>query len=100
MANNLKIVWKNKGFEEIRRAPKTVSLVDKLGSQTAMQAGKGYGYSGRQGKKGPSPAWNKQRGPGFQGRYRGIVFPDTPRAMRDNAKHNTLVKLMGGSGGF
>lgn len=100
MANNLKIVWKNKGFEEIRRAPKTVSLVDKLGSQTAMQAGKGYVYSGRQGKKGPSPAWNKQRGPGFQGRYRGIVFPDTPRAMRDNAKHNTLVKLMGGSGGF
>lgn len=100
MANNLKIVWKNKGFEEIRRAPKTVSLVDKLGSQTAMQAGKGYVYSGRQGMKGPSPAWNKQRGPGFQGRYRGIVFPDTPRAMRDNAKHNTLVKLMGGSGGF
>lgn len=100
MANNLKIVWKNKGFEEIRRAPKTVSLVDKLGSQTAMQAGKGYVYSGRQGKKGPSPAWNKQRGPGFQGRYRGIVFPDTSRAMRDNAKHNTLVKLMGGSGGF
>lgn len=100
MAKNLKIVWKNEGFEEIRRSSKVAALVDKLGESAAMQAGKGYAYSGRQGKKGPSPEWNKQRGPGFQGRYRGIVFPDTPRAMRDNAKHNTLVKLMGGPGGF
>lgn len=100
MAKNLRIVWNNKGFEEIRRSPKVAALVDKLGESAAMQAGKGYVYSGRQGKKGPSPAWNKKRGPGFQGRYRGIVFPDTARAMRDNAKHNTLVKLMGGSGGF
>ena len=100
MAKNPKIVWNNAGFEEIRRSPKVVSLIDNLGSRTATQAGKGYVYSGRQGKKGPSPEWNKQRGPGFQGRYRGIVFPDSHRASRDNAKHNTLVKLMGGPGGF
>lgn len=98
--SRMKIEWNNAGFEEIRRAPKTMAIVDNLADSIAAQAGRGYTSSSRQGKKGPSPAWNKRRGPGFQGRARAIVYPDNHRAMRDNAKNNTLVKLMGGPGGF
>lgn len=90
--------WNVKGFEEIRRSPKVQAEVERVASNVARQAGPGYVSSARQGRKGPAPAWNKRRGPGFQGRYRAIVYPDTFRAMRDNAKNNTLVKLVGGGG--
>ena len=92
--------WNMKGFEEIRRAPKVLNLVDQTSVNFAARAGRGYKASARQGAKGPSPSWNKKRGKGYQGRARSIVYPETFRAMRDNAKNNTLVKLMGGPGGY
>lgn len=88
------------GFEEIRRSPKVAAEIDQLADSIAMRAGRGYESSSRQGQKGPSPSWNVSRHKGYQGRYRAIVFADTFRAMRDNAKNNTLVKLIGGPGGF
>lgn len=96
----VKFVPRQQGFEEIRRGPKTVAMVSRIAESVVMQAGRGYVSSGMQGRKGASPAWNKRRGPGFQGRYREIVYPETFRAMRDNAKNNTLIKLIGGPGGF
>ena len=92
--------WNMKGFEEIRRAPKVLNLVDQVSVNFAARAGRGYKASSQQGAKGPSPSWNKKKGKGYQGRARAIVYPDTFRAMRDNAKNNTLVKLMGGPGGY
>lgn len=92
--------WNLDGFEEIRRAPKVMAEVERVAQSIARQAGPGYVASARQGAKGPAPAWNMKRGPGFQGRARAIVYPDTFRAMRDNGRNNTLVKLVGGAGGF
>lgn len=92
--------WNAAGFEEVRRSGRVMSEVARVGHDIASRAGRGYVVSTQQGVKGPSPAWNKKRGPGYQGRARAIVYPATFRAMRDNAKNNTLVKLMGGPGGF
>lgn len=92
--------WNMDGFEAIRRAPKVLAEVERVAQGIARQAGPGYVASAQQGEKGPAPAWNRKRGPGFQGRARAIVYPDTFRAMRDNGRNNTLVKLMGGGGGF
>src|SRR5699024_11418313 len=74
--------------------------VRRVAVNVAAQAGSGYASSARHGKKGPSPSWNVRKGPGYQGRARAIVYPETFRAMRDNAKNNTLVKIMGGPGGY
>ena len=98
---SIKIIsWNMKGFEEIRRTPKVLAEVERVALHIAAKAGKGYKFSAQQGVKGPSPSWNKRQGPGYQGRARAIVYPDTFRAMRDNAKNNTLVKIMGGPGGY
>jgi len=46
--------------------------------------GKGtYGYESHVSEKRP------------QGRYRGTVFTDDWRAMRDNMKNNTLIRVIG-----
>lgn len=92
--------WNNDAFEDVRRSPKVMAEVNSLAQSVARQAGPGFVASSQQGEKGPAPIWNRKRGPGFQGRARAIVYPETFRAMRSNAKHNTLVKLMGGSGGL
>ena len=98
---SIKIIsWNMKGFEEIRRAPKVMAEVERVALNIAAKAGKGYKSSVQQGVKGPSPSWNKKKGKGYQGRARAIVYPETFRAMRDNAKNNTLVKIMGGPGGY
>lgn len=96
MMAKIKILrWNLDGFEEVRRSGKTAAMVDTVAAQTAAAAGPGYDWSGRQGRKGPAPEWNRKRGPGYQGRYRAIVFPKSWRARRDNARNNTLVKLIG-----
>ena len=87
-----KIKFKNSGFEEIRRSTPVAKMVDEHARSIAAQAGRGYEWSSRQGKKGPAPSWNLKRGPGFQGRYRAIVYPGTFRAMYDNGSNNTLAK--------
>jgi|SRR5699024_314100 len=98
---SIKIVsWNPRGFEEIRQSDKVLAEVRRVAVNVAAQAGSGYASSARHGKKGPSPSWNVRKGPGYQGRARAIVYPETFRAMRDNAKNNTLVKIMGGPGGY
>ena len=98
---SIKIVsWNPAGFEEIRQSDKVLAEVRRVAVNVAAQAGSGYASSARHGKKGPSPSWNVRKGPGYQGRARAIVYPETFRAMRDNAKNNTLVKIMGGPGGY
>ena len=94
----IKIVkWNWSEFEAIRRSGNVTAMVDTVAARIATEAGPGYAWSGRQGRKGPAPAWNKKRGKGYQGRYRAVVYPATFRARRSNAKHNTLVKLIGRS---
>lgn len=98
---SIKIVsWNPRGFEEIRHADKVMAEVRRVAADVATKAGNGYKSSATHGRKGPSPSWNKRQGPGYQGRARAIVYPETFRAMRDNAKNNTLVKIMGGPGGY
>lgn len=91
------IKWNINEFENLRRSGKVAAMVDTVAAQIATQAGPGYVWSGQQGRKGPAPAWNKKRGEGYQGRYRANVFPKSYRAKRDNARNNTLVKLIGRS---
>lgn len=76
----MKINWKMKGFEDVRRMRGVANLVEEVGHSIAVRAGPGYEASFRQGKT----------------RYRGIIFPRTYRAMRDNARNNSLVKALGG----
>ena len=83
--------WNMAGFEEIRRAPKVLAEIERVATNIAAQAGRGYKASAQQGAKGPSPSWNKKKGKGHQGRARAIVYPETFRAMRDNAKNNTQI---------
>lgn len=87
------------GFEEIRRSPKVAAEVNRVAQSVATAAGRGYAWSGQQGKKGVRPPWTPP-GPYApapnSGRYRAIVYPDSWRAFRDNAKNNTLAKLAGG----
>src|SRR5699024_5996771 len=92
--------WNMAGFEEIRPAPKVLAEVERLGTKLPAQAGLGRKESAQQGAKGPSPSWTKKKGKGYQGRARAIVYTVAFGAMRDNAKNNTLVKLMGGPGGY
>lgn len=56
------------------------ALVSRKAGEVAARAGRGYTASTRMGKT----------------RYRAIVYPDTWRAKIDNARHNTLVKALGG----
>lgn len=98
---SIKIVsWNPAGFEEIRQSDKVMAEVRRVAVNVSAKAGNGYKSAATHGRKGPSPSWNKRQGPGYQGRARAIVYPDTFRAMRDNAKNNTLVKIMGGPGGY
>jgi hypothetical protein len=82
------IKFRMKGFEEIRRSPKAVSLLQSAVNSAASAAGDGYVGSVVQGE-----------GRGTLGRAIGTVFTDTPEAMRDNAKHNTLMDVFDRLGG-
>ena len=92
----MKIQFNEDGFEQIRRSDKVARAVESLATRVASQAGSGYEWDSQQGNPGPAPAWNKHRGPGFQGRFRAIVYPKSWRAIHDNGRNNTLAKLAGG----
>lgn len=83
-----KIKFRMKGFEEIRRSPRAVSLLNSKVQAAAAAAGDGYVGSVVQGE-----------GRGTLGRAIGTVFTDTPEAMRDNAKYNTLMDVFDMLGG-
>lgn len=77
-----KLKFRMKGFEEIRRSPRAVSLLNSKVQAAADAAGDGYVGSVVQGE-----------GRGTLGRAIGTVFTDTPDAMRDNAKYNRLLDV-------
>lgn len=97
---NVQFRWSKKGFEDVRRRPETMKALDRIGYDLAATAGEGYVYSPMQGRPGIRPPWDKGgTGKGMQGRYRGIVYAKGMRWAMSNAKHNTLVKVIGAAGG-
>lgn len=92
----MRFSWSKDGFDEVRQSAPVARMVASAASRVASQAGRGYVSSAQPGKPRPAPKWNKIRGRGYAARYRAIVYPESWRAIRDNAKNNTLVKLTGG----
>ena len=78
----VKFKWNMAGFEEIRRRPAAVDLLQSKVESAASAAGPGYVGSVVQGV-----------GRGTLGRAIGTVYTDTFKARRDNAKNNTLVRV-------
>jgi hypothetical protein len=83
-----KFKWNTKGFEAIRRSPEAVRLLESKVDSAAAAAGDGYVGSVVQGV-----------GRGTLGRAIGTVFTDDFKAIRDNAKHNTLMRVFDRLGG-
>lgn len=83
-----KFKWRQAGFEEIRRSPEAVRLLEGNVDSAASAAGPGYVGSVVQGV-----------GRGTLGRAIGTVFTDDFTAIRDNAKNNTLMRVFDRLGG-
>lgn len=83
-----KFTWRPAGFEEIRRSPQAVALLEANVGAAAAVAGPGYVGSVVQGV-----------GRGTLGRAIGTVFTDDFDAIRDNAKNNTLMRVFDRLGG-
>ena len=83
-----KFKWNTTGFEAIRRSPEAVRLLESKVDAAASAAGDGYTGSVVQGV-----------GRGTLGRAIGTVFTDDFKAIRDNAKHNTLMRVFDQLGG-
>ena len=88
------IRWNNAGFEAIRRSPGAQREVNNAARSLASAAGRGFTFGSQQGRKGPTPPWNAKRGPGFQGRFRAIVYADTFSAMARQRRNNVLQKAL------
>lgn len=77
---------------DLRRMPELVALLEEEGrsrlndANSTMPNGRGYAMSSKQGSKRP------------QGRWAVRIYTLTNHAKRSNAKHNTLVRLLGGKG--
>lgn len=83
--SKVRLKWNPNGLYELRSAPGVVAKVNSTAAGVAARAGDGYSWSSQQGARRP------------QGRWRAIVFPDTWKARADNARNNTLVRVLGGS---
>lgn len=83
-----KFKWNNAGFEEIRRSPEAVAILEANVEAAAADAGDGYRGSIVQGV-----------GRGSLGRAIGTVWTETFRAIHDNAKHKTLLRVFDRLGG-
>jgi hypothetical protein len=83
-----KFVWNNAAFEAIRRSPAAVKLLESKVQAAAAAAGPGYVGSVVQGV-----------GRGTLGRAIGTVYTDTFRAIRDNSKRQTLMRVFDRLGG-
>jgi hypothetical protein len=77
-----KFKWNPAGFEEIRRSPEAVALLEGNVQAAADAAGDGYVGSVVQGV-----------GRGSLGRAIGTVFTDDFDAILDNSKHQTLTRV-------
>lgn len=70
--------------------------VRKLGQEEAMKAAKELAVKAdNYPQSGPRKQYRARKGAHIS----AIVEPATPHARNSNAKHNTLVKLLGGAGG-
>lgn len=74
----MRIKWNIKGFEELRRSPGVAADIDARAARVAAAAGKGYVASPYEGKS----------------RHRASVFTQTPRAMVDSKRNNTLLRAI------
>ena len=77
-----KITLKASGFEAIRRSPAAVSLLESKVDSAAAAAGPGYVGSVVQGV-----------GRGTLGRAIGTVYTADFKAILDNARRNTLIRV-------
>lgn len=77
-----KFKWNPAGFEAIRRSPAAVKLLESKVDAAASAAGPGYVGSVVQGV-----------GRGTLGRAIGTVYTDTFKAIRDNSKNQTLLRV-------
>lgn len=83
IGRNCEIVYDWSAFQEIRDS------ADEIVEDYAEQlVGRANAY--------PSPAPTKRYAWSRADQGGVFVYPDTPHAANSNAKHNTLVKLMGG----
>lgn len=80
--------WNPAGFEAIRRSPAAVSLLKSKVDAAAAAAGHGYVGSVVQGV-----------GRGSLGRAIGTVFTGDFKAIRDNSKNQTLMRVFDRLGG-
>jgi hypothetical protein len=83
-----KITLNGKAFEEIRRSPEAVKLLQSKVDAAASAAGPGYVGSVVQGV-----------GRGTLGRAIGTVFTGDFKAIRDNSKNQTLMRVFDRLGG-
>lgn len=74
----MKIKWNVPGFEEVRRSQEVQAEITRLGQAVAAEAGDGFEVDFQQGKS----------------RFRGNVYTATMRAIRKNARENTLVSAL------
>lgn len=72
------------GFRAVRSLPAVSAKIDGELQRIAASAGDGYEWESHEGEARP------------QGRRRGTVYPNTWKARRDNARNNTLARLIGG----
>lgn len=86
------IKWKTAGFYKLRSEPGVKKALEEHTADVAVKANRlaglkdGFKTSSRQGARRP------------QGRWRTTVITATSQAMRNNAKHNTLLKALFGGG--
>jgi len=86
----MKVKHKIGGYYKLRSSGGVVAFLEGAGEAVASRAngqlknGQGFKMSSRQGEKRP------------QGRWRVTVAAVTPYAKRANAKHNTLIRALGG----
>lgn len=80
-----KITWRTKGFEEIRRSPEAISMIQaKVDSALAACGGEAAGYRGFVAADAP--------GTTTRGRAIGTVTTWEFKGVRDNAKNKTLLR--------
>ncbi|WP_301119777.1 hypothetical protein [Mycolicibacterium fortuitum] len=85
----IRIQWNRNALYQVRSQPAVVAREENLARGVAERSNRaagiddGYRVSSRQGARRP------------QGRWRTTVITANLRAMRDNAKHNRLVKELG-----
>lgn len=90
MPSRVRVKWNLRGLYAIRRAPGVVTVEERRVRAIADRCNRaagladGYRVSSQQGASRP------------QGRHRTTVITATYEAMRDNARHNRLVKELHG----